>query len=157
MRDELEVGELPNKSLPIPLGYFEYGSPGTQNKYPVELVSCPRVNCTRPYCDYDFFVLRRAFAALLLRARALRILVRFLTTAFAARRTRGLAPATFSVNAFCTDPAFAAMVPSVAPMDSATLVRIASSFPVLRLSMPNPISRTSASRRCVSHRAATIF
>lgn len=33
---------------------------------------------------------------------------------------------TFSVNAFCTEPAFAAIVPSVAPIDSATLVRIAS-------------------------------
>jgi len=66
---------------------------------------------------------------------------RFFTTAFAAfaaRRTRGLAPATFSINAFCTDPAFAAIVPNVAPIDSATLVRIASSFAVLWLSMLKP-------------------
>ena len=79
--------------------------------------------------------------ARVLRARDPRIFVRFFTTAFAsftARRIRGLAPATFSVNAFCTDPAFAAIVPSVVPMDSATLVRMASSFAVLRLSMAKP-------------------
>jgi hypothetical protein len=90
---------------------------------------------TRPYSNYDFFLLRRAVrpVALALRVRRPRMFARFFatafaTTAFAARRTTGLASATFLLNAFCTDPALAAIVPSVAPIDSATLVRIASSF-----------------------------
>jgi hypothetical protein len=45
---------------------------------------------------------------------------------FTARRARGFAEVTLFVNSFCTDPALAAMVPSVAPIDSATLVRIVS-------------------------------
>lgn len=87
-----------------------------------------------PDIDYDFFLVRRAARPVVLVLRAPRTLARFLTTAlaaFAARRARGFAPATFSVNAFCTDPAFAASVPSVAPIDSATLFRMASSFDVL--------------------------
>src|SRR6266403_1561953 len=108
--------------------------------------------------DYDFFLLRRATRPLVrvLRARVPRMFARFFTTAFAAfaaRRTRGLAPATFSVNAFCTDPAFAAIVPNVAPMDSATLVRMASSFAVLWLSMLKPHFSHHKLLSCVSQPA----
>ena len=121
-------------------GAWEHSSPGTRNNHRVENVPTSRADGTQPYSNYAFFLLRREVrpAARVFRARDPRAFTRFLTTAFAsftARRTRGLAPAIFSVNTFCTDPAFAAMVPSVVPIDSATLVRMASSFAVLRLSM----------------------
>src|SRR6266481_3234957 len=123
-------------------GAWEHSSPGTLNNHRVKNVPTPRADGTQPYSNYDFFLLLREVrpAARVLRARDPRAFTRFLTAAFAsftARRTRGLAPATFSVNTFCTDPAFAAMVPSVAPIDSATLVRMASSFAVLWLPMLN--------------------
>jgi len=77
---------------------------------------------------YNFlFARRRARVALLLPALLPRLL-RPLAAFFTARRTRGFAAATFFVNAFWTAPALAAIVPSVDPIDSATLVRIASSF-----------------------------
>jgi hypothetical protein len=77
-------------------------------------------------------------------------LLAFLTTLFAARRARGFAAATFFVNAFWTDPALAAIAPSVAPIDSATLVRIASSFDDLWLSTVNPFADTKLSHYCIS-------
>jgi hypothetical protein len=87
--------------------------------------------------------LRRAFRAAPFRFPALvrnlaALVVAFLTM----RRASGFAPATLFVNSFCTDPALAAIVPSVAPIDSATLVRIVSSFDDLRLSTVNPFQLT---------------
>jgi hypothetical protein len=58
---------------------------------------------------------------------------------FTVRRTRGFALAVFFVKAFCTAPAFAAIVPNVDPIDSATLVNIASSFDTLWLSTKTPL------------------
>ena len=72
-----------------------------------------------------------AFRTLLVRAFGL---VAFLTM----RRACGFAAVTRFANCFCTDPALAAMVPSVAPMDSATLVRIVSSLDDLWLSTVYP-------------------
>jgi hypothetical protein len=96
-------------------------------------------------CGYDFLFARLEpiatvrFCAVLVRGRT-----RFLTFAvvrlaaevarLATRRTSGFASATLSVKAFCTAPAFAAIVPSVEPIDSATLVRIASFLDALWLS-----------------------
>jgi hypothetical protein len=108
------VGELPIKSL-YPSCWISLNTvvPELKTTYPVKKVPRPRADYTGPYCDYDRFLLRRALCpvALLLRVRGPRMLARFLTTAFATRRTRGLAPATFSLNAFCTVPAFVAIVP----------------------------------------------
>jgi hypothetical protein len=88
---------------------------------------------------YDFFFVRRADEAaprvflVVLRRRFTR-LAAFVT----ARRAGGLAALTLLVNSFCTDPALAAIVPRVAPIDSATLVRILSSRDDLWLSTENP-------------------
>src|SRR5205823_4915258 len=60
-----------------------------------------------------------------------------------ARRTDGFAPVTFCFNSFCTAPAFAASVPRVAPIDSATLVRMVSSLEALLLSTADPLSEAS--------------
>ena len=69
----------------------------------------------------EFRVLFFAFGTLLVRTLGL---VAFLTL----RRACGFAAVTLFANSFWTDPALAAIVPSVAPMDSATLVRIVSSL-----------------------------
>ena len=61
-------------------------------------------------------------------------LVAFLTM----RRACGFAAVTRFANSFWTDPALAAIVPSVAPMDSATLVKIVSSLDDLWLSTVYP-------------------
>jgi hypothetical protein len=96
----------------------------------------PFIPVFRPTHYYRFYFrfARRELAA----PRALALLLRppaaFFTTRFAARRTRGFALATFFVSASCTAPAFAAIVPRVDPIDSATLVRIASSFDDLPMS-----------------------
>jgi hypothetical protein len=87
----------------------------------------------------EFLFARRAAAPLRTVARLVAGLLPFLAILFAVPRARGFAAAIFSVNAFCTDPALAAIVPSVAPIDSATLVRIASSFDDLWLSMAHPL------------------
>jgi hypothetical protein len=95
--------------------------------------------------SYNFLFARRAAnAGLLFRAVFLRVLTRFFTLVaallaallarFATRRTSGFASATLSTKAFCTAPAFAAIVPSVDPIDSATLVRIGSFLDALWLS-----------------------
>jgi hypothetical protein len=94
---------------------------------------------------YSFLFARRAASAgLLFSTLFLSGLTRFFTlvvgrlAAFVARlatrRISGFASATFSVKALCTAPAFAAIVPSVDPMDSATLVRIGSFLDALWLS-----------------------
>ena len=75
-------------------------------------------------CAYDFlFARREPTAALLFCALFLRECTRFfivvvarlaaLVARLATRRTSGFASATLSVKAFCTAPAFAAIVPSV--------------------------------------------
>src|ERR1700731_2216767 len=88
---------------------------------------------------YDFLFVRRAIEAT---ARAFFAVLPCsftrLAAFFTARRARGFAAVTRFVNSFCTDPAFAAIVPSVAPIDSATLVRILSSLDALWLSTANP-------------------
>ena len=101
---------------------------------------------------YDFFFVRRAVEA----ARVfLAVLLRGFTrlTAFVtARRARGFAAVTRFANSFCTDPALAAIVPSVAPIDSATLVRILSSLDDLWLSTATPyLSPTPISFVVLSH------
>jgi hypothetical protein len=85
---------------------------------------------------------RREFAPadFLLPIRFTRVFARFIALP-AARRVRGFAPGTFFVNSFCTAPAFAASVPNVAPIDSATLVRIVSSLDGLWLSTVNPFAQ----------------
>jgi len=88
---------------------------------------------------YDFFFVRRAVEAaarvfLALLPRSFTRLAAFVT----ARRARGFAAVTLFVNSFCTDPALAAIVPKVAPIDSARLVRILSSLDDLWLSTANP-------------------
>jgi hypothetical protein len=96
-------------------------------------------------CSYDFLFARpEPTATLPLRALFLRGWTRFFTLVvarlaalvarLATRRTSGFASATFSAKALCTAPAFAAIVPSVDPMDSATLVRIGSFLDALWLS-----------------------
>jgi hypothetical protein len=83
---------------------------------------------------YDFLFARREAAVLRVDAALLRLaFVRLLTTLFTTRRA-GFAAAIFFVNAFWTAPALAAIVPNVAPIDSATFVRTASSFDGLWLS-----------------------
>jgi hypothetical protein len=77
---------------------------------------------------------RELRAARLFRAFFIAGRVRFLKVAaarLAVRRTLGFTSETLSVKAFWTAPAFAAIVPSVDPIDSATLVRIASSLDAL--------------------------
>src|SRR5260370_21490251 len=84
---------------------------------------------------YAFLFARLEAAGLRLAGTLLRLaLVRLPTAFFRARRARGFAAATFLVNAFWTAPALAAIVPNVDPIDSATFVRIASSFDGLWLS-----------------------
>jgi hypothetical protein len=61
-------------------------------------------------------------------------LAAFVATVRAVRRAGRLATPSFSATAFWTASAFAAIVPSVEPIDSATLVRIASSRDALLLS-----------------------
>jgi hypothetical protein len=63
------------------------------------------------------------------------------TALFTARPARGLAPATFLVNAFSTALALAAIVPNVEPIDSATVVRKASSFDGLWLITQHSFTR----------------
>jgi hypothetical protein len=100
---------------------------------------------------YDFLFVRadeaaRVFLAVL--PRGFSRLAAFVT----ARRARGFAPVILFVNSFCTDPALAAIVPSVAPIDSATLVRILSSLDDLLLSTakPLPFTYTRTLRRFVT-------
>jgi len=93
---------------------------------------------------YNFLFARRAASAGRFSALFLSGLTRFFTLVvarlaalvarLATRRISGFASATFSVKALCTAPAFAAIVPSVDPMDSATLVRIGSLLDALWLS-----------------------
>ena len=87
---------------------------------------------------YDFLFVRRADEA------TPRVFLAVLPTRFTrlaafviTRRARGFAAVTLFTNSFCTDPALAAIVPRVAPIDSATLVRILSSLDDLWLSTAN--------------------
>jgi len=87
---------------------------------------------------YDFFFVRRAVEAARVFLAVLPRLAAFVT----ARRACGFAAVTRFANSFCTDPALAAIMPSVAPIDSATLVRILSSLDDLWLSTANPLPFT---------------
>jgi len=84
----------------------------------------------RPGRGYDLLFARRRGARRALRLR--RVALAFRTLLLPARC--GLAALSFFVITFCTASAFAAMVPSVAPMDSATLVKSGSFLPAFWLS-----------------------
>jgi hypothetical protein len=107
---------------------------------------------------YNFLFARRAASAgLPFSALFLSGLTRFFTLVvarlaalvarLATRRTSGFASAIVSTKAFCTAPAFAAIIPSVDPMDSATLVRIGSFLDALWLSMETLLYQQQSFRR----------
>jgi hypothetical protein len=96
-------------------------------------------DCSQDYARCRLLARREAIAVFFaFRTLLVRIfgLVAFLTM----RRASGFAAVTLFVSSFWTDPALAAIVPSVAPMDSATLVRIVSSLDDLWLSTVHPFS-----------------
>jgi hypothetical protein len=138
-------GEYRTRTLPIPLGNLQTTiTAAVEINYPAPSVLKPEASCTQPQLPYNFRFARRELAAArfffeLTAVRVFRALfiagrVRFLTAAaarLAARRTPGFASETLSVKAFWTAPALAAIVPSVDPIDSATLVKTVSSLDAL--------------------------